>query len=782
MALRSIRSIHVDHPIQARVVHNWSSALLSRNRSIGSTDGIEEVVNMTRAALHATPVRQSRICLSDSLADALYTRMCKTRSVDNAREGVNLLEEALSMTPRTSAAYRQILGSLAEHLLGRFKLFGDMFLGDLDRAIETCEEVLSLTPRDDPSYALSLVHLSKVLQSRFDRLKQATDLDRAISTSEEALNLIPIDQPGRAHCLVRVGWCYWSQFRLGEAREWKERAISAMECAIDVVSAEPFVRAQAGFYIGLMNFDDHRRASHPLKVAVELLPFISPRTLSRADQQARLSLLVGLASLAASACLESDGTPYQALQLLEIGRGVMASYHLDISSDITLLKECYPDRAQLFWHVREQLNATLRVGVGAPGLAPQMMEDRYTICKEFDSLLDSIRQLKGFEQFLRGPSEVQLRDLAVTGPIVILKASHWRSDAFLVTRDEIKCLPLPQLRHSDLERYAHQFLEAVENVHLSSFSKAIYKLKEVLEWLWDVAVGLILEELSFTTAPKENEPWPRVWWVGEGLFNVLPIHAAGYHDLEDSRTVIDRVVSSYSATLKTLAFSREMEMKSSSSTVSQKALLIGMPTTPDQSDLPCVDTELCSLQELLPTSISTIVVRNPTREKVSLLLPHQNVVHLSCHGIVSRVDPSQSSFLLEDWKSTPLSVADIISLKIRCPIFAFLSTCHSAATRKLDLLDESINLSSSFQLAGFPAVVGTLWQVTDLHSANVAKDVYQWMLDGKKLNIKRFGRGLTPCRPAFERSKYPYFRLFQTRHEQSAYLGSIYSFRSLRCT
>jgi len=58
----------------------------------------------------------------------------------------------------------------------------------------------------------------------------------------------------------------------------------------------------------------------------------------------------------------------------------------------------------------------------------------------------------------------------------------------------------------------------------------------------------------------------------------------------------------------------------------------------------------------------------------------------------------------------------------------------SAATRKLDLLDESINLSSSFQLVVFPTAVDTLWPVTDVHSAKViAQGLYQWMLDGEKM-------------------------------------------------
>jgi CHAT domain-containing protein len=47
----------------------------------------------------------------------------------------------------------------------------------------------------------------------------------------------------------------------------------------------------------------------------------------------------------------------------------------------------------------------------------------------------------------------------------------------------------------------------------------------------------------------------------------------------------------------------------------------------------------------------------------------------------------------------------------------------------LRLLNESISLSSAIQLSGYPSVVGSLWTVQDDHSANVAKDVYAWILE-----------------------------------------------------
>jgi hypothetical protein len=94
---------------------------------------------------------------------------------------------------------------------------------------------------------------------------------------------------------------------------------------------------------------------------------------------------------------------------------------------------------------------------------------------------------------------------------------------------------------------------------------------------------------------------------------------------------------------------------------------------------------------------------------------------------------------LEDRKTAPITVSDLASLNIES---AFLSACHTSATQDFRLLDESINLSSAIQLSGYPSVVGSLWQVRDSHSAEIAKDVYAWILADGGMDTQRSGEGL----------------------------------------
>ena len=55
---------------------------------------------------------------------------------------------------------------------------------------------------------------------------------------------------------------------------------------------------------------------------------------------------------------------------------------------------------------------------------------------------------------------------------------------------------------------------------------------------------------------------------------------------------------------------------------------------------------------------------------------------------------------------------------------AYLSACSTALTRAAELIDEAIHLTAAFQLAGFPHVIGTLWEIDDTIAATIADTFY----------------------------------------------------------
>lgn len=438
---------------------------------------------------------------------------------------------------------------------------------------------------------------------------------------------------------------------------------------------------------------------------------------------------------------------------------MIANLQLEVRSDISVLAASYPDIAHQFQDFRDRLNSPSRpfessvienisaISYSTRARAPdssKLIVERRELVRQFDDLLQHIRMLQGFEDFLRGRSKAELHSLAEAGPIVVFNVSTIRSDAFLITTHKIRVVKLPSLTSDSVEDYAKRFLCAInDHRYISRYNRAKHDVKLILEWLWDAAVEPALEKLGFNQMTATDEVWPKVWWVGSGLLNVFPIHASGYHDSIPRRTAIDRVISLYAPTIKSLSYAREKVVRTEQFALTESAIIVTMPTTPEKEALPNVEKECKELQKVFSAvNINTLAKQNPTWEEVIFELPKHTIVHFACHGY-SANDPSQSSLLLEDWKSIPLTVSDLTSLNIKLAKFAYLSACHTSVTREIRLLDESINLASAIQLSGYPSVLGTLWQVTDMYSAEVARDVYKWSFEANgRLDTRRLAEGL----------------------------------------
>ena len=133
-------------------------------------------------------------------------------------------------------------------------------------------------------------------------------------------------------------------------------------------------------------------------------------------------------------------------------------------------------------------------------------------------------------------------------------------------------------------------------------------------------------------------------------------------------------------------------------------VIVGMSITPGKTELKHLPEEIALLQDTMPPSIPVTVKQNCMRRDVIETLPVHSIVHIACYRRISKPDPSQSMLLLHDLQTAPLTVADFISMIIPHPKFTYLS-CSAATGRGTTLLDESIQLSAAFQLAGYPSVI-----------------------------------------------------------------------------
>lgn len=309
--------------------------------------------------------------------------------------------------------------------------------------------------------------------------------------------------------------------------------------------------------------------------------------------------------------------------------------------------------------------------------------------------------------------------------------SDLRSDAILITSEGIRCLPLDRLDHATIQKKAQTLVRYTEAISDESYMECSRALLGVLEWLWDDLVEPILIDLGLTGMPGEGEAWPRVWWVPTGVLSILPIHAAGYHnDKDPGRAAMDRVVSSYAPTVTGLANARSC-IGVATGAQKPKAMLVAMPETPGEREreLEFAEDEVNTVRALISPCDETYRMEKPTKAGVLAALKEYEMVHIVCHGRVSMDDPSLSKIFLTDWEEDPLTASDIAKIRAGPGQFVFLAACDTSSARELKLLDESIHLSSSLPLAGFPSIIGTLWSILDESSVGIAREVYEGMLE-----------------------------------------------------
>ena len=482
----------------------------------------------------------------------------------------------------------------------------------------------------------------------------------------------------------------------------------------------------------------------------ELLGLVAPRSLTRGDQEHLLEELGGLGADAAACCVHA-GLADRAVELFEQGRGVLLGQALDTRTDLTALAEQHPGLAARFTALRDDLDragdpagppAALPTGTdgtaeGRAEAARRDVERRRAAAAAFDQVIAEIRQLPGFGGFLRPPRVAELLAAAAEGPVVVVTVSRFGSHALILTGGGVlDPVPLPGLTPQTVYDRVAGFVGALEDAWSPAAgaggrAAAEQQLGDTLGWLWDALAGPVLGRLGITGPPRDGQPWPRLWWCVSGLLSFLPVHAAGHHDTRADAapaTVIDRVISSYTPTLRALTHAR----RPGPATVGggrdrpgagDRVVAVAMPHTPGAADLPGAQAEAAGLQRRFPGRVTVLTGTQATHDTVLAALPAGRWAHFACHGASDLSNPSASCLLLTDHRQRPLTVVDVARLRLDGAGLAFLSACSTARPGGR-LADEAIHLASAFQLAGYRHVIATLWPVGDQHAVDLAADIY----------------------------------------------------------
>lgn len=640
----------------------------------------------------------------------LIFRSARDSDRKSADLGIQRLSQSVDASEDNTEQRASTYVNLARGYINRFHMTDAP--SDLDLGISYFQKAMNL--RMLHSKEMTPVVLGDLADAYFRRYIQDQDIqtwERGIECSQEAASIGPGNDLDDARRLYNLGKGYKLRYTKTAQGEFLQKAISPLETLLSRPNAAPMLRLLAGkelFEIYTL-LTDWNQAYHAATTMFSFVPLAVSRSLENSDKPWLLAELAGLASDAAAVALMAGAAPFDALRLLESSRGVMMGSILGLRSDVDDLQQHHPKVAVEYLKFRDQIDSS-KVKPSNPSAAwlPINQPDyRHNANKEMERVIEHIRSLPGFQSFLREPTESEARAAAASATIVVINISQFRCDAIIVKPEGVSLRDLPDVSLRDIKARS----QGITSIGLLD--------SHLLEWLWDKVTGPVLDSLRFTALP-DGADWPQqICWIPTGPLVALPLHAAGYHDLAENKTVLDRAISSYSVSITALVQLHAYRQKPEVDRKPERAVLIGM------TELAKAPEEVQEVSRICQSL--KVVMPEPHSKDVREALKDCDVFHFAGHGSSSPLDPLNSALILE--KPDRLTVSSLFDMNLhrRRPFLAFLSACSTGQIKHDGSMDEGLHLIAACQVAGFQNVIGTLWEVNDELCVEAARLTYSWM-------------------------------------------------------
>ncbi|PMD36306.1 hypothetical protein L207DRAFT_434852 [Hyaloscypha variabilis F] len=696
----------LQHPQRARWLANHAQCLIYKYEATQSLEVLGEAIDYCIKAVEILSLGYvDRVTALDHLSTALMTRFERSGAIQDLRDAEKYSNRAILEMEKERFPDAHRLNTFSIMLARKYRRGGK--ISDLDKAIEFARSAVDAEPPNHANRKRNRGNLASWLADRYKANRDEADIKEALEINDlnEAIH-------------------HFSTVALDESA----KSLSRIECA------------QAAAML-LSNKPDWLTAYKLIADAVKLLPTIGIRGLSWDDRQYLMRELSSVSSLAASVALEAHQLPSTALELQEAGRGIMSAAVIYSRSDLSDLKLASPD---LYMKYREQRAATsfqLSQNERGPndGLTTRSRNIRL-----LEHLEETIRETTPLKSFGLPLAPVDLMQLAGLGYIVSFNVSRYRSDAFLVTQNNIEVLRLPDLHYDELQNFVQQMPQLTRGSNPSDLDDVPIRnkaLRKKLHWLWIVAVQPVLHAFNLTNGSRKGGHLPRLWWVMSGLMGQTPLHAAGEGWGKSANNTASHVISSYIPTFKLLANAQEK------SRLAQKRKgfgiqVVAMPTSEGFDGLTfsniSTEKEIDAIRMSIRDQAAHVdVLQSPTKDEVINALPKHPAIHFACHGISDPLNPSNSSLLLAD--SELLTVREIADVSLPQARIAYLSACSTTQHGADDLRDEVLHVASAFQLVGFPHVLGTLWEADDGAAVRMAGLFYKEL--ALQTDLEEGGRG-----------------------------------------
>ncbi|QRV97231.1 CHAT domain protein [Ceratobasidium sp. AG-Ba] len=711
------------HPNKPGFLSNLGISWQSRFKRLGELGDLDHAIECKSGAVDLTPDghpdKPGRL---SNLGNSWRSRFERLRELGDLDHAIGCQSGALDLTPDGHPDKPGYLSTLGNSWLRRFERLGE--LGDLDHAIGCQSSAVDLTPDDHPNKPACLNNLGNSWLCRFERLGELGDLDHAIGYQSGALDLIPDGHPDKPACLNNLGNSWLRRFeRFGElgdldhaieyqsgavdltpdghpdkpaylnnlGNSWQSRFLSmrqvvdlenacnAYKTGATVTAFKPHIQMNCARQWATISRDLQASPLEAYRVAFSLLPRLVwiGQTIHH-----RQEAMINVRDLAAEAAAWAVSVHLYdlALEWLEQGRSVVWGQTLKLRTPFDELSSADPELAQKLQYTASQLD------IAGSGPASQLQDTsafpdllsqaahHHRLASDWDKLLAQARLLPGFEKFMQPLESKELKRAAKDGPVVVINTYRTQCDALIISPN-------------------------CDDIMHAGNSNA-YEL-------------------------------PHLTWCTAGAMSFLPLHAAGLCD--GSPNVCSIVVSSYAPTLTSLLLHKTL----SHTQVGLAA--VGPEASLTRTTLPKTVDELKIISEYKAIApYLQLEGASATVDATLTAMEESSWVHLACHAVQNRLNPSQSAFHLYDGE---LTLEEIARRQFKNKGLAFLSACQTA-TGDRGLPDEATHLAAGMLMAGYPSVIGTMWSIMDEDAPLVADVVYSELLKDGKLDHTMSARAL----------------------------------------
>jgi len=280
---------------------------------------------------------------------------------------------------------------------------------------------------------------------------------------------------------------------------------------------------------------------------------------------------------------------------------------------------------------------------------------------------------------------------------------------FLVTQEKVLAVPLGADPEKLFQKIREFRIRAVEGITLDGLVMKTYE--KSLSELYEMLIQPIEREISGKK---------RLVIVPQGMLHYLPFQALLS---KEGKYLLESFSISYLPSASVLKYARG---KNKGNRVDLFA--VGNPIT-DLPPLPAAEQEAQEISALFEKKL-LLTGRQATKTSMKSQSPKYDLLHLSTHGEMIELNPLKSNlrFTPSERDDGKLTVSEIFDMGIKANLVT-LSACETGLVRgeggDFPQGDDLVGLSRAFIHAGAPAVIASLWKVSDDSTVELMRAFYR---------------------------------------------------------